>query len=189
MRIPTWQRLAALCLIIGSFSASPEPLSARPPVAEPKKPLVSEEFTGYGTTDLAAQKDALERACAWLKDQSGLDWSPKAEYLRERKMVRFSESEDKEFEEPMGAMKVVKMQLEIGVDQARDIQKQVQQQRMKQRQKYSLLGLIGAVALIGVVGGYLRLEEATKGYYTRLLRFAAVGVLLVVILAGLCVVA
>ena len=188
MRIPTSLRLAALCLIIGSFSASPEPLSARPPVAEPKKPLVSEEFTGYGTTELAAQKDALECACVWLKNQCGLDWSPNAEYLREHKMVRFGEPEDKECGEPMGTMKVVKMQLEINDNQARDIQKQAQQQRMQQRQKYSLLGLIGAVALMGVVGGYLRLEEATKGYFTRRLLIAATAILLVIV-AGLCVIA
>jgi hypothetical protein len=44
------------------------------------------------------------------------------------------------------------------------------------------------VCLLAVVGAYLRLEEATKGYYTRLLRLAAVVFVLVVI-AGLCVIA
>jgi len=187
MRISTWLHLAALCLIAGSLSASQTPLAARPPVAEPNKPLISEEFTGYGTTELAAQKDALKFACTWLKQDSGLDWSPDPDYLVAHKMVRFDEPEDKEFKDLKVTMKVVQMLLEINADQKRDIQKLAQQQRMKERQKYSLLGLIGAAALIGVVGGYLRLEEATKGYYTRLLRIAAISVL-VAIVAGLCVV-
>ena len=36
----------------------------------------------------------------------------------------------------------------------------------------------GVVCLLLVVGGYLRLEEATKGYYTRLLRLTAIAVLI-----------
>ena len=39
------------------------------------------------------------------------------------------------------------------------------------------LGLGGSVALLIVLGGYLRLEEATRGYYTRVLRLTAAGVL------------
>jgi hypothetical protein len=45
----------------------------------------------------------------------------------------------------------------------------------------------GVVCLLIVVGAYLRLEEATKGYYTRLLRLTAIGILIGVG-AALCVV-
>jgi len=167
---------------------SASPLAARmSPTPEPKKPVIQEEFTGYGKTELIAQKDALRRACEWLEKESGLGWSPDANYLTLQKMADFGPPEDKEFEEPMGTMKVVKMQLKITDSQLRDIQKQVQHLRMKDRQKTSLLALLGAMGLIGVVGGYLRLEEATKGYYTRLLRIAAIC-FVVVIVAGLCVV-
>jgi|SRR5579875_842181 hypothetical protein len=192
MRISTWLRLAVLGLIAGNLAVSSSLLTAghnrHRPTAEPKKPLLREEFTGYGKTDFAAQRDALKSACAWLKNQSGLDWSPDPEYLLTHNMVQFGEPEDKKFEEPMleGVWKVVKMQLTITDDQVRDFQKQAQHQRMKERQKQALLILLGAMGLLGVVGGYLRLEEATKGYYTRLLRIAAIGIL-VAILAGLCV--
>jgi hypothetical protein len=40
--------------------------------------------------------------------------------------------------------------------------------------------LAGLVALLVVAGGYLRLEEATRGYYTTLLRAAAVAFLALV---------
>jgi hypothetical protein len=184
MRISTTLRLIALCLTVGSLSATP--LAARPPVPEPKKPLIHEEFTGYGKTESAAKNDALRLACDWLKKHIGLGWSPDRNYLITHNMVDFSKPQDKEFEPPMDAMKVVKMQLDITDSQYRDIQKQAQQQRMKERQKQSLLVLLGAMGLLGVVGGYLRLEEATKGYYTRLLRIAAISAF-VVIVAGLCV--
>ena len=187
MRISTWLHLAALCLIAGSLSVSVAPLSARSPVPEPNKPLIHEEFTGYGKTETAARNDALEHASLWLVDHSGLGWTPDAQYLLDRALVRFSQPEDKEFEQPMGTMKVVKMQLDITAERASEIQKQAQHQRMEERQKSSLLIVLGVVCLLGVVGGYLRLEEATKGYYTRWLRLAAVGVLLVLV-AGLCVI-
>jgi hypothetical protein len=185
MRVSTSLRLVALCLIAGSLAVSP--LAARSPAPEPKKPLYHEEFIGYGTTELAAQRDALSQACSWVEQNVALGWTPKSEYLVDQKIVHFLDPQDKKFEPPMNDMKVVKMQLDITDSQYRDIQKQAQHQRMQERQKTSLLVLIGLVSLLGVVGGYLRLEEATKGYCTFLLRMAAIGVL-VVIVAGLCVV-
>ncbi|HTU21175.1 MAG TPA: hypothetical protein VMG10_24185 [Gemmataceae bacterium] len=187
MRISTWLYLTALCLIAGSLSLSISPLSARPPVPEPQKPLIHEEYTGYGKTEIGARNDALAHASVWLEEHSGLGWSPNGQYLIDHGLVHFSEPEDKEFEQPMGTMKVVKMQLDITARQASEFQKQAQHERMKERQKLSLLVVLGVVCLLGVVGGYLRLEEATKGYYTRWLRLAAVGVLLVIV-AGLCVI-
>jgi hypothetical protein len=41
--------------------------------------------------------------------------------------------------------------------------------------------LAGAVVLLLVVGGYLRLEEATRGYFTTLLRLGAAGVVLLTV--------
>jgi hypothetical protein len=40
--------------------------------------------------------------------------------------------------------------------------------------------LAAAVAVLLVITGYLRLEHATRGYYTTLLRLAAVGIVAVV---------
>ena len=187
MRISTWFHLAALCLIAGSFQAT---ASARmtPAIPEPKTPLFHHEFTGIGKTEAKARHNALERACEWIGEESGLGWTPDTQYLLDRALVRFGDAEDKDFGEPVDTMKVVKMQLDITAQQASEIQKQTQQQRMKVRQKTSLLIVLGVVCLLGVVGGYLRLEEATKGYFTRRLRLAAVGVVLLVV-AALCLIA
>jgi len=57
------------------------------------------------------------------------------------------------------------------------LQRLVLQQHTRQRQWFAARGLAGLVALLLVCAGYLRLDEATRGYYTRLLRLAALGVL------------
>jgi hypothetical protein len=190
MRISTWLHLAVLCFVVGSFSASP--LVARPPVPKSNTPLIRKEFQGYGLTPKDAEANALECACEWLAVHANLRQPPTPDFLREKGMVHFvGEPNEREFVVAKdfakdGKMKVVTLQLEITAEQARDIHKQDTQLRMKDRQKLSLFTLIGAMGLLGVVGSYLRLEEATKGYYTRLLRLAAISAL-VVIVAGLCV--
>jgi hypothetical protein len=187
MRIPGWLHLLTLCLLAGGFQASCSLAQAGPKPVEPKKFVIKEEFTGYGETVTQAQTDAMARGCQWLEEHSGLSWSPDTVYLRQHNMVHFDEPTDEKFEHA-GTMKVVKMQLQITAEQARDMQKQAQQERMKSRQGLSLLVLVGLVGLVGIVGGYLWLEEATKGYYTRMLRLAAIGILILIGL-GLCVIA
>jgi hypothetical protein len=188
MRIAGWLCLIALGLIVVSYQASGSSAPARRHSGDPAKPLIQEEFTGYGKTVKEAEADAITNSCQWLEEHGGLGWSPDAAYLRVHNMIQPEGEPTDEVFEHAGPMKVVKMKLTITEEQARAIQKQAQQQRMKSRQWLSLLGLGGLLCLIGVVGGYLRLEEATKGYYTRLLRIAAIGILLV-IAVGLCVMA
>jgi hypothetical protein len=193
MRISTWLHLAALCFLAGSVPVLCSQATAHAAPPGPKDVVIKEEFQGIGLTPKDAEAHALERACDWLAANTNLGWTPTPEFLREKGMVRFvGEPSEQAFEVAKGfakdgKMKTVTMQLEITAGQAREIQKQAQHQRMKERQKLSLLVVLGMVCLLGVVGGYLRLEEATKGYYTRWLRLAAVGVLLVIV-AGLCMV-
>ena len=193
MRVAGWLRLAALCLIAVNVPASGSLAAAQPSSTEnPLKPSLQEEFTGYGKTVKEAENDAIAQSCQWMEKHPDLGCSPGAQYLRVHNMIRpEGEPSDKVFESA-GSMKVVKMKLTVSSEQAREIRKQAQvqaqQQRMKSHQWLSLLALIGVVCLLGVVGGYLRLEEATKGYYTRLLRVAAIGAFILIVL-GLCVMA
>jgi hypothetical protein len=183
MRLTHSLRLLALCLVAGSLQASSSPALARSAPSGPKKVLIKEEFQGYGLTPKDAEANALENACNWLNANAHFGWTPTPDYLREKNMVQFGEPTDKDFEVAKqfgGHMKVVTMQLEITADQARDIQKQARQESMVSRHLLLARLLGGAVCLLIVVGAYLRLEEATKGYYTRLLRLTALGVLLAV---------
>ena len=187
MRIAGWLRLLVVCAIAGSVQA-PCSLASIGAAAGPKKALIKEEFKGYGLTQKDAEANALERACDWLSANSAnLGWTPTPEFLREKGMVQFEEPTEQEFNVAKefadgGKMKVVKMQLEITADQAREIQKQARQERMTSRHLLVARVLGGLVCLLVVGCGYLRLEEATKGYYTRLLRLAAVGILLLIVL-------
>jgi hypothetical protein len=180
MRLSTYLRLIAVGLLAYSVAASASLVSAGPPVPQPQ-PHTKEQFKGYGPTVTDAEKDAMQKACEWIEKNGGLGWTPNPQYLREHNMVRFvGEPKEEKFERLEEPVKVVIMDLEITKQQAEEIQKQAQVQRMKSRQGISLLVVLGVVGLLAVVGGYLRLEEATKGYYTRLLRVVAVGVLLVI---------
>jgi len=72
--------------------------------------------------------------------------------------------------------------------QERQFQQSVREYRATSRQKILAAVLGGLVALLLAVAGYLRLEDATKGYYTRLLRLAVVA-FVALVAAGLWVMA
>ena len=48
---------------------------------------------------------------------------------------------------------------------------------VQQRQLWLGKMLLGVVVLLAAISGYIRLEDATKGFYTGLLRLGMVGVL------------
>ena len=195
MRPANWFGLFLLCLIAGGVQA-PRSLAshAHRGAPGPKRVVLKQEFQGYGLSLKEAETNALERACEWLADKTGLGWTPTPEFLREKGMVQFvGEPNEKEFEVAKdfvkdGKMQVVTMQLEVTDVQAREIQKQARQEHMTSRHLLLARVLGGIVCLLIVVGGYLRLEEATKGYYTRLLRLAAIT-FLIIAGVGLCVIA
>lgn len=190
MRLANSLRLLALCLVAGILQVSSTPALAKSAPSGPKKVVIKEQFEGYGLTPKDAEANALERACESLAANPNLGWTPTPEFLREKKMVQFSEptEKDSDIAKQFGVrMKMVQMTLEITDDQARDIQKQARQERMVSHHLLMARVLGGVVCLLIVVGAYLRLEEATKGYYTRLLRLTALGILIGVG-AALCVV-
>jgi hypothetical protein len=184
MRPAAWLRLFAVFALAGLLT--PAALAGNRQNGLQKKPVLKEEFTGYGKTVKDAEAHALEQAHAWMAQHANFGWTPSAEYLRERGLVRFGDPTEEEFEKA-GLMKVVKGDLEVTPEQAREIQQHARQERMSSRHLLLAKVLGGLVCLLLVVGGYLRLEEATRGYYTRALRLGALGILAVVLL-GLLVV-
>jgi hypothetical protein len=182
---PGLHALALFAAVVLAAVAEADPPKAhkgsqRP--ARPSRTVVEERFLGYGLTDADAKQDAARRACEWLGRRSGTSSVLSADYLSDREMVRPAEptEEDRERAKKVDLPEpvlVAAVNLVVTADQAREIQALVRQQRMEQR--HWLVGriLAGLVALILVCGGYLRLEEATRGYYTLLLRAAALVVL------------
>lgn len=183
MRLAHWLRLIVLCILAGNVAAPRAAAQTR----LPSKPVLSEEFKAYGLTVKDAEASALEQACDWLADPARLGWAPTPEYLREKNMVRVTERSKKPFKVAQGfaedgEMQEVTVRLDVYAEQARDIQKQARQERMAARHHLLAYVLAGLVGLLMVVGGYLRLEEATKGYCTRMLRIAAVAIVALIVL-------
>jgi hypothetical protein len=173
MRLASWLGLASLCLFAGLAAAADKVAVRR---SGPAQPVFRHEFTGYGITKARAEEHALELAADWLAEQGNLGWTPSPEYLRQEGVVQFGEPAEQNIQD-IGPTKVVKMDLEVSPAQAAKLYSKARHERMGQR--HVLLGrvLAGLLAVVVVAGGYLRLEEATRGYYTTLLRVAALAVL------------
>jgi hypothetical protein len=136
---------------------------------------------GYGESPADAEEDALRRAREsvqkYIDEHYGsLHWAPSLEQLQKADVVRLEGSpEARQFEEEQVQVAHAKVELKRGYREG--LQKLVLLQHTRQRQWFAAKVLGGMVALLLVCGGYLRLEEATRGYYTRLLRLAAFGTL------------
>jgi hypothetical protein len=74
-------------------------------------------------------------------------------------------------------VKRVIMTVELRPNNVRDLDRLARQGVMQERQSVLVRVLIGLVVLLTLVTGYFRLEEATRGFYTGLLRVAVVGIL------------
>jgi hypothetical protein len=202
MRLSLWFWLATLFFIAVVFrfaaqkpccavnppaavvTPAPQTAPARPPatvraVKGPIKLLAREEFTGYGSTVKDAEASVLEQAQDWLNEHVDVGWKPSADYLRQKGLVHFGEPAEETLEHA-GHVYVVKGQLEVNSTQAEEMRQVARGQRMVQRHLVFARILGGLVCLFVVAGGYLRLEEATRGYYTTLLRLAALTVLALV---------
>jgi hypothetical protein len=72
-------------------------------------------------------------------------------------------------------LKVRQVELDVAItsDDYRDIKEQDRRYTMDRRMLWVGGGLVGLVALFSAVVGFIRVDEWTKGYYTRLLWLGA----------------
>jgi hypothetical protein len=147
-----------------------------------KAPVVvwEDKATGLAVTEEdaveAAIRDACDRVSRKLAKDYGEDYTPKPETLKSRNIVGSPTFEVKDLplsHEVVDAMVPVK----LTDDDVTYFREQARGIRVKSRMGTTVIALAGLVALLLIGGGYLRLEEATKGYYTALLRLGALGTL------------
>jgi hypothetical protein len=100
---------------------------------------------------------------------------------REKKLAHVAQVQADEFK-GLGRMYQAAVQVTISQFARDDFQRQERVYQVKKRQDRAaarqgvlIRVLAGLVAVLTAVACYLRLEDATKGYYTTLLRLAAVG--------------
>jgi hypothetical protein len=153
---------------------------AEPPTENPRL-----EATGIGTTTDEAEADALKHACdqvsKFLAEQEGdTNWRPTPSFLRDFKAYRLLGKPEKiPFAIPgEGENFRVKLVVELTPDVLGRMQQMVREQRMGERQRIAARTMAGILAVLVVLFGYLKLEDATKGYYSALLRLAALAVLI-----------
>jgi hypothetical protein len=122
-----------------------------------------------------ALEDAQKAVLSYFAEQGvPLDWKPPEKYIQEHLIKdRFVESQ--QHEEPVGKGEEVRLQIEINSKSYHDILKKDREFRTRGRLFSLAKGLAVLVALLGVVAGYFRLEDLTKGYLTSVLRVAAIG--------------
>ncbi len=138
---------------------------------------------GYDLEDpQAAQEGALRKAHESVEKYvrehyASLNWAPSLEQLVKAGVVRPEGTPGTRRLDTGEEVQEAHAKVEMTREYREGLQRMVLQQHTRQRQWVAARGLAGLVALLLVCAGYLRLEEATRGYYTRLLRLAALGVL------------
>jgi hypothetical protein len=152
------------------------------------------DVDGFGKDETSARQEALDEAAkevqVWLNKQ-GIRWTASPEvlhdYVRRSGMVTQKGPVHDEDLPEAGPVKRATMTVELRPNHLHDLERLARQGVMQERQGFLVRVLIALVVLLTVTAGYFRLEEATRGFYTGLLRVVAVGILTLVVL-GLCVV-
>jgi hypothetical protein len=165
--------------------------------APPRPVMLAEDVVdGYGDTAAKARAQALkharDRIVEMLSQEIGEpSWQPPDELLDPKKLQsgppqgwgvieEVGKPEPTEIDGDKALVARYKVQLTSSYLQA--VQTHARQERVGERHWFLVRILGGVLAVLLVTTGYLRLEEMTRGYYTRLLRLAAFAVLA---LAGL----
>jgi hypothetical protein len=194
-----WVAVAFFCLLVAavrvqkSGGAGPDKEAKKASAVAADKPAVSTsspvlesfEGEGYGSGEKAqeeAEQNALEDArtkvIAFLASPGhSLKWQPDLDYVRSELIT------GKKVEKPkdpfFGSEKVT---LSVAVTQKtyEDMQKQDRKLRVEERQVLLAKILAGLLAGLVAIAFYFRLDDATKGYYTTLLRVASVALVVTV---------
>jgi hypothetical protein len=183
---------AALCWVLLAFGLLAFVLArpSLPATAQVQAPNAHVEIDGYGETALGAETVAQERAQQKVEEElserfAATGWQPPADkvktrYLLEKGVIRSVKTERVKVD---GAERWRAIyHVEINNSYLSTLKEIAREQRMIERHFLLARVLAAVVVVLLAVFGYLRLEDATRGYYTRALRLGAVGL---VVLAGL----
>ena len=195
MRPTTFVFLAIVCILIASVRGGSSGSSGRKAnsksisvkvnnkVNETSSSSVEISFwtkPSYGRSEEIARQLALEAAQRELTGQlakkiPSLRWTPSIEYIDER-VKEVLPTEDK-VEVDGRQMQGVSLLVELSGDDYLEIEHLDQHMRRDQRQVFLARIVASIVTICAAVAGYLRLDEATKGYYTNLLRLGSLAVI------------
>jgi hypothetical protein len=168
--------LLALASLFAAARAEARP--ARPGAEEAVKTVEA-----YNTVEADARLTALElgekEAQKLVRARfAPLGWQPpeervEKEYLEKRRVLQVEVTE--KVKRLDGDYYKAVCRVDLNDDYLGELGQLAREHRMVQRHLLAGRVLAGLVVLLLVVWSYLRLEDATRGYYTRLLRVGALG--------------
>jgi hypothetical protein len=183
--------IAFFCLLVaavrvqksGGTGPKPDPkkapaVAANKTAANTSSPVLeSWEVTGYDDKKEVAEQLALEEArgqvVAFLASQSHpLEWKPDLDYVRHN-LVTGNKQEPTG--DPLFGKEKVTLTVAVTQKTFEDMQREDKKLRIEKRQVLLARILAGLLAGLIAVTFYFRLDDATKGYYTTLLRVASVA--------------
>jgi hypothetical protein len=190
MRSIGWLVLLAVAVAAGNLQVSFSVASSRQAkkrVAPPARvvPKGDNVVDGYGPTAVKAKERALEHAQEkveeLLRERFGPDgWRPNEEQLAADYLIHYAVVTPQGDPEPSPGINdndramVARYKVELTTDYLQEVQRVAREQRVQERHLVMARLLGWVVVLLLVVAGYLRLEDMTRGYATRLLRLGAV---------------
>jgi len=149
------------------------------PSSDSRRPTWTLEGRWMKTHEDAEQDALLEaqlRVSTYLRSlQPPVEFLPPLDYL-DKHLVKKKTEEVKDFEEQVGIMRRVQLEVEVSPGAARELVRMDRADRSHQRMFWLAKLLAGVVAALAAVSGYVHLDERTKGYYTTWLRLAAATV-------------
>lgn len=203
--------LARLLLVgVAILGLGTQSASAQSKKSRGRTPTVSAEasnrhwecdVTGEGNSPELAERVALVRAKDKLLDHLGsqapiVESALSEEVINEFILSTLVKKKQAHSPEPDGdpiahGSFAVDLHLELDKQEDRELRKRVRESVEMHRQEevgrrifFLGRGLIGLVTVLGAFAGYLRMEDATKGYYTTWLRVGTIGFVSAVV-AGL----
>jgi hypothetical protein len=114
------------------------------------------------------EPSAKEKEAGWNKEEVNGHW-----ILAKQQDVKL---EDLEKGDLVDTAYTVRLTVNVSNQDIRQYQDQFRGEVVHQRQLWLGEILLGAVVLLGTIALYMRLEDATKGYYTAWLRLGLVGI-------------
>ncbi len=141
-------------------------------------PNPSWTVVGTGETLDNAKEDACTKAWEKLVEflrehEPSLEWTPSVGFVRKNFATHWG-SEENAHLEGVGPVMQVPLYVELTPAKGELIVEQDKQFRVENRMNHLLKIFGGLVVLLAAVAGYMRLDEWSKGYYTGVLRVAAV---------------
>jgi hypothetical protein len=164
---------------------APEPRRAPPEATQPDPVKIwapAKAIVGTGDTPRDALNNALAEARDALADHlkrhyPDIDWQPTVDDLERMKIATLlgePVEKNSDFVKRYYEASVAVLLTDQNLLQMRE---HCRLKRVAQRHHLAMLILAGALVVLLVLAGYLRLEEMTHGFYTGLLRLGAVALL------------